>query len=182
MTRALALLLLIGVSLTACDETDPADMRSDNERLVGTWDASAANVRVRGGLRVPVADLAQADDEQTFTFGAGNRFTFVFDPQDGRTVSISALGQTFTVPVDQTVRFSGTYVIDTPAQTIRFVPMTFDTDESFQLGYRFNSGTLELSAEDPETLGKLFGLADADLSQLSTVVTGGSITYQKAGA
>ncbi len=131
---------------------------------------------------IPVADLASAGDEQTFAFSDNGTFTFVFDPAEGRRVTISYQGETYvSFPLDQTVRLSGDFTVDEGTKQIMFSTIATATADDFRLGYRFSGQTLELSAQDPETLARLFGLASGDASELARVVTGGSVTYRKAG-
>lgn len=188
MTRALArsgftLLLLALVTLSACDESAPADTRTDRERIVGSWNAATANVRVRGlPFGIPVADLTAQGDVQTFTFRPNGTFSFLFDPADGRRVTISYQGQTYvSFPLDRTVSLSGDYTVDEVADKVTFSTVATATADDFRMGYRFGtlsgSGSLELVAEDPATLARLFGLADADAAELARVVTGGSVSY-----
>ena len=180
MLRLVALLSV--VALAGCDEADPADTRTDEERIVGTWDASTANVRVRGlPFGIPVADLANAGDVQTFTFRTDGTFTFLFDPAEGRRVTISYQGRDYvSFPLDQTVNLAGTYTVDESADRIALSTVAGQTADDFRLGYRFAGSTgtsLELIAEDPETLARLFGIANADAARVAEFVTGGSITY-----
>ena len=183
MTR-LAFLLLVLVPLAGCSEVDPGVETPAAERIVGTWNARTANVRVQSvPFGIPVADLASAGDEQTFAFRGDRTFTFVFDPADGRRVSISYQGTTYaSFPLDRTVNLAGTYVIDDGTQQVTFSTVASTTADDFRMGYRFTGTTLELSAQDPETLARLFGLASGDASELARVVTGGSVTYTAAGA
>ncbi len=180
MLRLVALLLVLA-PLTGCSETDPAVPA--REQLVGEWDATTANVRVQSiPFGIPVADLASAGDEQTFAFRESGTFSFVFDPAEGRRVSISYQGTTYvSFPLDQTVRLAGDYTVDEGTQQITFSTVASATADDFRLGYRFSGQTLELSAQDPETLARLFGLASGDAAELARIVTGGSVTYSKAG-
>ena len=177
MLRLVALLFV--VALAGCDAADPADTRTDEERIVGTWDASTANVRVRGlPFGIPVADLANAGDDHTFVFRTDDTFTFRFDPADGRRVSIPIPGTDgIGFPLNQTVALSGTYTLDDSTDKVTFSTVAGQTVDDFRMGYSFRSATLELSAEDAQTLSRLFGLADADAARIAEVLTGGSITY-----
>jgi hypothetical protein len=187
MTRATVLLTaLLALGTSGCDQIDDLnnDDRTDMERLVGegAWTAASANVRVDGiPVGIPVANLAAEGDEQTFTFRENGSFTFVFSPADGRRVTISYQGTTYAdFPLNQTVTLSGTYTVDEDADEITFSTVASQTADDFEMGYSFAGFTganLELIAEDPETLARLFGLADADAAQIADVVTGGSITY-----
>lgn len=184
MTRTLVLSLALVLGLSACDETDTAtDTRSDQERLVGSWKAATANVRVQGvPFGIPVADLANAGDEQTFTFRTDGTFGFRFDPADGRRVSISYQGTTYvSFPLNQTVSLAGVYSVDEASDEITFSTVPGQTADDFRLGYAFGSvggaASIELLAEDPETLARLFGIASGDAARVGQVVTGGSIRY-----
>jgi len=78
----LVLAALAVVALPACDMLGNGDddPRTDAELMVGTWDATTANVIVDIGpanVPVPVASLAAAGDQQRFTFTQGGTFTFV---------------------------------------------------------------------------------------------------------
>ena len=183
MTRA-AVLLLVAASLTGCSETDPgAEALPDSERIVGTWDASTASVNVRSvPIPIRVADLTASEDQQTFAFESGGRFTFVFDPQDGRTISITALGQTLSVPVDQTVRLSGTYTLNEQTDQITFSTIDGQTADDFRMGYGFTGASLDLTANDVPTLVRLFGFAETDAGRLAALIDGGQITYRQSGA
>ena len=178
MARTLALLLAL-VTLSACDEVAPADTRTDRERIVSPWNAATANVRVRGlPFGIPVADLTAQGDVQTFTFRPNGTFSFLFDPADGRRVTISYQGTTYvSFPLERTVSLSGDYTVDEAADKVTFSTVATATVDDFRMGYRFGSGSLELVAEDPATLARLFGLADADAAELARVVTGGSVSY-----
>lgn len=183
MTRLTVLLsVLVALGIAGCDEvTDTIDPRPDSERIVGQWSARSANVRVQGvPVGIPVSNLAAAGDEQTFTFQTDRTFAFRFDPADGRRVTISYNGTTYAdFPLERTVALSGTYTVDESADEITFSTVAGQTVDDFQMGYGFGltGNGLELVAEDPETLSRLFGLADADAAQIADVVTGGSITY-----
>ena len=181
MLRLAALLLLLA-PLCGCSETDPAVPA--REQLVGSWDATTANVRVQSvPFGIPVADLAAAGDEQTFAFRDNGTFTFVFAPADGRRATISYQGTTYvSVPLDQTVSLAGDYTVDEETEQITFSTIATATADDFRLGYRFSGSTLELSAEDPQTLARLFGLASSDAADFARVVAGGSVTYSRAGA
>lgn len=183
MTRATLLLSsLLALGASGCDEiNDLTDDRTDSERLVGegAWTASSANVRVDGiPVGIPVANLAAQGDEQTFTFRENGTFTFVFNPADGRRVTIAYQGTTYAdFPLNQTVTLSGTYTVDEDADEITFSTIASQTADDFEMSYDLTGDNLELVAEDPETLARLFGLADADAARIAEVVTGGSITY-----
>jgi hypothetical protein len=182
MTRSTILLsVLVALGSAGCDQVTGSD-ETDSERIVGGWAASSANVRVEGiPVGIPVSGLANAGDEQTFTFRTNGTFSFHFDPADGRRVTISYQGTEYvSFPLDQTVDLSGTYTVDESADEITFSTLAGTADD-FRMGYGFGltGGNLELIAEDPETLARLFDLADADAAQLAEVVTGGSITYSQ---
>ncbi|HEX9950312.1 MAG TPA: hypothetical protein VGB53_00955 [Rubricoccaceae bacterium] len=182
MSRLAAFLLVLG-ALSGCDEADTTDTRPDRERIVESWNAATANVRVQGlPFGIPVADLTASGDVQTFTFRPNGTFSFLFDPADGRRVTISYQGQTYvSFPLDRTVSLSGDYTVDEATDQVTFSTIATATADDFRMGYRFGTlsgaGSLELVAEDPETLARLFGLADADAAELARVVTGGSVTY-----
>lgn len=181
MIRLAALLLFVG-ALSGCDESS-TDTRPDRERILGMWNAASASVIVRSvPIPVRVADLTTAGDEQTFTFAAGDRFTFVFDPQAGRAIRVTALGQTISVPVDQTVRLAGTYTLNEGTQTITFSTIPGQTVDDFQLGYGFSGDRLDLKANDFATLVRLFGFAGTGAEQLSQIVTGGQLSYSQSGS
>ncbi len=174
---ALMFTLLLAAPLAGCDEAT-TDTRPDSERIVGTWTAASASVIVRSvPIPIRVADLTSAGDEQSFTFAQDGRFAFVFDPQDGRTISVTALGQTVSVPVSQTVRLAGTYTLDTGTQTITFSTVPGQTVDDFQLGYGFSGSRLDLKANDFATLVRLFGFAGTGADQLAQIVTGGQLSY-----
>ena len=180
MNRLLASALAL-VALVGCDQTT-LDTRTDSERIVGARSATSANVRVQGlPFGIPVADLANAGDVQTFTFRTDGTFTFLFDPAEGRRVTISYQGRDYvSFPLDQTVNLAGTYTVDESADRIALSTVAGQTADDFRLGYRFAGSTgtsLELIAEDPETLARLFGIASADAARVAEFVTGGSITY-----
>lgn len=181
MIRPAALLLLV-VAFAGCDETSP-DTRPDSERIVGTWTAASASVTIRSvPVPVRVADLTASGDEQTFAFAQGDRFTFVFDPQDGRTITVSALGQTVSVPVSQTVRLAGTYTLNEGAKTVTFSTVPGQTVDDFQLSYGFSGNHLDLKATDFATLVRLFGFAGTEAEQLAAIVTGGQLSYSAPGS
>ena len=189
MTRAVALLCLLSLGLTACDARDvDSDTRSDTERLIGSWSAATADVRVQGlPLGIPVADLAAQGDEQTIALQSDGTFRFRFDPADGRRVTIAYQGREYvSFPLDQTVALSGTYTVDESAETIRFSTVAGQTADDFSTGYAFGSvsgrDSFALVVNDPETLGRLFGIARPDLARVASVVSGGQITYTQAGA
>jgi hypothetical protein len=183
MTRSTILLsVLVALGTSGCDQfTDPDE--TDSERIVGAWSASSANVRVEGvPFGIPVSDLANAGDEQTFTFRTDGTFAFRFDPADGRRVTISYQGTEYvSFPLDRTVNLSGTYTVNESADEITFSTIAGQTADDFEMGYGFGltGANLELIAEDPQTLARLFGIADADAAQVAEVVTGGSITYSQ---
>ena len=174
-----ALALLAVLALPACDETGPTE--TDAELIVGTWDATTANVRIENvPVGIPVANLAAADDEQAFSFEADGDFAFVFDPDDDRRLTISYEGTTYVdvaLP-DGPVEIEGTYALDEDDEEIHF-SVTSGAADDFHLGYDVSSGSLELTFEDPETLALLLGLADADLAEVAEFVTGASIRYSK---
>ena len=183
MTRSTILFsVLVALGSAGCDQVTGSD-ETDSERIVGAWAASSANVRVEGvPVGIPVSDLANAGDEQTFTFREDGTFAFRFDPADGRRVTISYQGTEYvSFPLNQTVALSGTYTVDESDDEITFSTLAGQTADDFQMGYGFGltGRNLELIAEDPETLARLFGLADADAAQVAEVVTGGSITYSQ---
>lgn len=182
----LALAALAVVALPACDMLGNGDddPRTDAELVVGTWDATTANVIVDIGpanVPVPVSDLAASGDDQRFTFSQGGTFTFVFDPADDRTITISYQGTTYVdIPLpDGPVSLSGTYTLDEGADEIHFSTVAGQTADDFHLAYDFSSSNarLSLEAEDPETLARLFGLAGDDYTVFAQYVVGGSITY-----
>lgn len=171
--------LLVALALSGCDET--ASDRTDRERIVGTWRATTANVRVQSlPVGLPVATLS--GDEQTFAFREDGTFTFRFVPAPGRTLRLTVQGTLlFAIPVTQTVNLVGTYVVDEAADRIRFSTVAGQTADDFLLGYGFGltGGGLELVAEDAAVLAVLLGLAGEDAALLATVVTGGSISYSR---
>jgi hypothetical protein len=183
-----ALAALAVVALPACDQLDSSgdgDTRPDSERIVGSWDATTANLIVDVGptnVSVPVGNLAAADDQQRWVFDEDGTFTFVFDPDDDRTITISYQGTTYVdVPLpDGPVQLSGTYTLDTAADEVTFSTVAGQTADDFSLAYSFSGSTsarLDLEAEDPETLARLFGLAGDDYAAFAEYVVGGSITY-----
>ena len=177
MLRVAALLLLV-TAVSACDEADPADTRTDRERIVETWSATTANVRVDGlPFGIPVADLTAQGDMHEFRFQDSGAFSFLFVPAPGRRVTISYQGTEYASFPVQRVGLAGDYTVDEEADTITFSTIIGSTLDDFRMGYRFSGTRMELIAEDPETLARLFGLADADAVQLARVVTGGSVTY-----
>ena len=178
MNRTLALLVLAAVALTGCDETDT---RSDEEQIVGSWEAFRANVRVRNvPVGVPVLALTSGGDRSEIAFGADSRFEFVLDPADGRRLTVTYGGTTYLdVPLDQEVVLEGTYTLDEEQDQIRFSTLAQTTADDFELSYGLGAvDGLELIAEDPETIAKLLGATNAGV--FAEIVTGGSISYSKA--
>ncbi len=183
----LVLTALAVVAFPACDALDngEGDTRSDAERVVGTWDATTANVIVDVGptnVPIPVSNLAAAGDQQRFVFNSDGTFTFVFDPDDDRRITIAYQGTTYVdLPLpDGPVELSGTYALDAAADEIRLSTLAGQTADDFTLAYGFggsSSSRLNLEAEDPATLARLFGLAGDDYAAFAQYVVGGSITY-----
>ena len=181
----LALTALAVVALPACDLFgDGGTDQPHAELVVGTWDATAASVRVDVGpttVSVPVGDLAASGDEQRFTFEADGDFAFRFDPDDARTIRVVYQGNVvFEVPLpDGPVTLNGTYELDEDAGEIHFSTVAGQTADDFHLAYGFGSAgsRLELIAEDPQTLARLIGLAGDDYEVFAQYVVGGSLTY-----
>jgi hypothetical protein len=178
----LALSVLLALGTSGCDQITGSD-ETDSERIAGDWTAASANVRVEGvPFGIPVSDLAASGDRQTFSFDSDGDFEFTFDPAEGRRVTISYQGTTYvSFPLNRTVNLVGTYEVDEDADEITFSTSGATSTDVFTMGYDFGltGSNLELIAEDPETLARLFGLADADAAQIADVVTGGSITYSQ---
>ena len=186
MNRLLALSLALGVLvLPACDlfgGTD--DDRSHAEIIIGTWDASTANVLVDVGpvtVPVPVSDLAA--DEQWFAFGGDGRFTFTFDPDDDRRITVSYDGTTYVdIPLpDGPITVEGEYEVRQTEGVIAFSTIEGQTGDDFEMEYDISSDRagLELIADDPRVLGILFGLAGDDYAVFAQYVVGGSIDYDR---
>jgi hypothetical protein len=183
----LALAALAVLALPACGLVGGTDdPRPHAELVVGAWDATTASVLVDVGptnVSVPVSDLAASGDEQRFTFDDDGTFSFVFDPADDRTIRVDPEGTTFDFELplpDGPVTLSGTYELDEVANEIHFSTIAGQTADDFHLGYSFSgssSSRLNLEAEDPETLGRLFGLAGSDYEVFAQYVVGGSLTY-----
>jgi hypothetical protein len=181
----LALAALAVVALPACDLFgDGGTDQPHAELVVGAWDATSASVRVDVGptnVSVPVSDLAASGDEQRFTFEADGDFTFRFDPDDDRRITVTYQGTTYIdIPLpDGPVVLSGTYELDEDAEEIHFSTVAGQSADDFHLAYGFGSGgsRLELIAEDPQTLARLIGLAGDDYEVFAQYVVGGSLTY-----
>lgn len=178
MLRALPV-LLVALALSGCSEVDPG--LTDFDRVVGSWQARTANVRVQTvPVGLPVASLG--GDEQTFTFREDETFAFRFVPAPGRTLRLTVSGSVvFEIPVTQTVNLSGTFRVDESADRILLSTVAGSTADDFRLGYGFGltGAGLELIAEDAQVLAVLLGLAPDDAAILASAVTGGSISYSR---
>ena len=183
MSRLAALILV--VALAGCDEADTTDdSRTDQERLVGAWTAVSASVNVQGlPFGIPVADLTRTGDVQTVTFRSDGSYALLFDPADGRTVTISYGGRDYvTFPLNQTVNLTGAYTVEEATDTVVLLPINAaQTEADIRLGYSFgavnSSDSIVLTARDSGTLARLIGIASADAARVAQFVTGGSITY-----
>lgn len=182
MSRLAALILV--VALAGCDEADTTDdSRTDQERLVGAWTAVSASVNVQGlPFGIPVADLTRTGDVQTVTFRSDGSYALLFDPADGRTVTISYGGRDYvTFPLNQTVNLTGAYTVEEATDTVVLLPITGQAGTDLRLGYSFgavnSSDSIVLTARDSGTLARLIGIASADAARVAQFVTGGSITY-----
>ena len=181
----LALAAFAVVALPACDLLgDTDDDRPDAEVIIGTWDASTVNVLVDVGpvdVPVPVSDLAA--DEQWFAFSADNRFTFVFDPDDDRRITVSYEGTTYVdVPLpDGPISLAGDYQLSEDAGRITFSTIVGQTGDDFSMDYDISGDRsgLDLEADDPRVLGLLFGLAGDDYQVFAQYIVGGSISYER---
>lgn len=170
----LILTLFVFVSgLAACDSSTTTT-RPDSERIVGSWEGTDLNARIIGGLSVsiPGTDPSAA----SVTFGSGNDFSFLFDPADGSMLGIPQTS--VSVPLPDQVSITGTYTLDESEETVSVarpgIPAALD------LGYNFRGDDdLELIAETPDAFADLLGLASADAALIATVVTGGSIRFNR---
>jgi hypothetical protein len=187
MHRFTAIVLgsLAVLALPACDllgGTD--DDRPDAELILGTWDASTVNVLVDVGpvnVPVPVGDLSA--DVQTFTFGADGTFSFLFDPDDDRRITVSYEGTTYVdIPLpDGPLTIEGDYEVREDAGEILFSTIDGQTGDDFAMSYDISGdrSELDLEADDPRILGLLFGLAGDDYQAFAQYVAGGSISYER---
>ena len=181
--RSFLLLTVLSLGVMACDETDPDSDVRDSERIIGTWDASSASVRVRNvPVPVPVTnDLAAADDAQTFAFSADGTFAFAFVPQSGRRLSLSFGGEMVSFPLRE-VRIAGVYTLNETTRQITFSTIPNRTEDDFRFGYDFDGGTLNLDANNSTAFVRLFGILDEDAGRLAGVIDGGRISYRQGGA
>ncbi len=173
----LAALGLAALGLAACDTAETT--RADAERIVGTWEGESVSARTTVGVSLPILDLSASGDVTRFTFGADGSYAFLFDPADGRALTIPQTN--VSIPLDQTVSFSGTYSLDDAAHTLTLSAGSLPANVT--LGYAFSGDdALSVLAEDPETLLLLVGAAtdDATIQLLASVVTGGSIRYARS--
>ena len=171
----LAFVVVLG--LAGCDSQTTT--RSDADLIVGTWLGESVRAETVLGVSVPVLDLDQSGDMTRFTFGADGSYSFLFDLADGRTLDIPNTG--VSIPVDQSVSFSGTYTLNETANTLTLSAGSLPANVTLE--YDFDGDdAFEIIAEDPETLALLVGVAtdDATIQLLASVVTGGSIQYTRS--
>ncbi len=169
----LSILLVFACSLAACD-TSTTTTRPDSERIVGSWEGTDLNARIIGGLSVsiPGTDPSAA----SVTFGSGAAFSFLFDPADGSMLGIPQT--TVSVPLPDQVSITGTYTLDESEETISVARPGIPA--ALELGYNFRGDDdLELIAETPDAFADLLGLASEDAALIATVVTGGSIRFDR---
>jgi hypothetical protein len=170
--------LVVLAALMGCDNEETT--RPDAELIVGTWLGETMNARTVVGLSVPVLDLEGSGDVARFTFEEDGDYTFLYDPADGRALDIPETD--VSIPLDQTVSFSGNYTLDEADGTI-FLSATDGFPLGATLEYDFDGDdALEVIIDDPETLGVLVGLAtdSPEIELLASVVTGGSIRYARS--
>ena len=169
----LSILLVFACSLSACD-TATTSGQTDAERIVGSWEGTDLNARIIGGLSVsiPGTDPSAA----SVTFGSGDAFSFLFDPADGSMLGIPQT--TVSVPLPDQVSITGTYTLDESEETISVARPGIPA--ALELGYNFRGDDdLELIAETPDAFADLLGLASEDAALIATVVTGGSIRFDR---
>ena len=175
MQRIILIVTLFGFAsgLAACDSS-ATTTRPDSERIVGSWMGTDLNARIIGGisLSIPGVDPSVA----SVTFGAGNAFSFLFDPADGSMLGIPQTS--VSVPLPDQVSIAGTYTLDESAETISVARPGIPA--ALELGYNFRGDDdLELIAETPDAFADLLGLASADAALIATVITGGSIRFDR---
>ena len=171
------LILVLALGLAACDSATTT--RADAELIVGTWQGQDVRARTVVGISVPVLDLDMSGDVAQFTFGSDGTYSFLLDLAQGRELSIPQTS--VSIPVDQTVSFSGTYTLNEAANTLFLSAGQFPS--GLTLGYDFSGdNALTIIADDPETLALLVGLAtdDETIQLLASAVTGGSIAYARS--
>ncbi len=169
----LSTLLALASGLAACDSGTPSSL-SDAERIVGSWQGTDLNARIIGGFSVsiPGTDPSVA----SVTFASGNAFSFLFDPADGSMLGIPQT--TISVPLPDQVSITGTYTLDELEEAVSVVRPSIPA--ALDLGYKFRGDDdLELIAETPDAFAELLGLASADAALIATVVTGGSIRFDR---
>ena len=171
---ALFTLLASSLVFVGCDSGD--DGTPDEDRIVGTWMATSANVSVRPSgspisISVPVA-FTSGDGDITLMFSSNDTFTLrvtgpiIGDPPVGDPVVIVEDG------FDETT--NGTYSIQSDGQ-IRFgnevdVDIDFDGNDEFDL-------SVENTAEGRAALAFLLG--GSVPQEVLDSVEGASITFRR---
>jgi hypothetical protein len=132
-------------------------------------------------IPVPISDLAA--DEQSFTFGGDGRFTFVFDPDDARRITVTYQGTTYVdIPLpDGPINIGGDYVVQEDGGKVHFSTIEGQTGDDFAMDYDFSGDRsgLDLGIEDPRIFRLLFGIADEDYEVFAQYIVGGSIDYDR---
>lgn len=172
MTRRLSLLLvLLAVALVGgCSTTDS---RSDAERIVGTREAVVLNARVTN-LSVPVRDLPPTTPPSQVTFTTTGGFTLRLALPDA--ITVTAGGQSVTIPLPDQVAFSGSYTLDEEARRVLLTRAEVGGVVSLRYAFR-GRDDLELIAEDAAAIEALLGVAGSDAQQLAGLVQGMSIRF-----
>jgi len=169
----LSILFVVASGLAACD-SGTSTSRPDSDRILGSWRGTDLNARIIGGLSlsIPGVDPSVA----SATFGTGSAFSFLFDPADGSMLGIPQTS--VSVPLPDQVSISGTYTLNDSAETISVARPGIPA--ALVLGYNFRGDDdLELIAETPDAFADLLGLASADAALIATVITGGSIRFNR---
>lgn len=169
----LGLVVIGSVLVAGCDSSTTT--RADAELIIGSWIGTSLNVDLIGPLpsvAIPDVDPSVA----SVSFGTGNAFSLVFDPEDDAVLGIPNTSVDIQLP--DLVTLTGTFTLNEPAKTISLARQGIPA--ALVLEYRFrNDNDLELIAETPEAFAELLGLASKDAATLSTVIDGGSIRFER---
>ncbi len=166
------LIAIASVFMGGCDSATTT--MSDSALIVGSWQGTDLNAKIIGGLSVSIPSVDPS--VASVTFGSGGSFSLLFDPADGSTLGIP--NTSISVPLPNQVSITGTYTISESAKTISVARPGIPA--ALELGYQFRGDNdLELIANSPDAFAELLGLASADAAVVATVVTGGSIRFDR---
>lgn len=169
----LGLIVFAFIFVGGCDSTTTT--RADVELIIGSWLGTDIRAELIGPLpsvSIPGVDASVA----SATFGSSNAFSFLFDPEDNAELSIPQTS--VSIPLPDQVMLSGTFALNETAKTIALTREGIPG--ALQLEYRFRGDDdLEITANTPEGFAALLGLASADAELLATVITGGSIRFDR---